>query len=148
MELHVDDAGFVRAPVELVYRRVTDIGDWPDWWPGVRVRRASDAGDAETWLLELSGARARRLRVRARAHGWRFHAGFALELTGDVEGAWELWLEPTHGGTVVHHVVIARTDAARPLQVLADHRRAIRRGLWGLKDALQIEARTSAGLVP
>jgi hypothetical protein len=44
--------------------------------------------------------------------------------------------------------VIATTTHPRPLAVLADHRRAVRRGLWALKDQLELEVRTGAGLLP
>ena len=149
MELHVDDAGFVRAPAPLVYRRLTHIGGWPDWWPGVRVRTAGPPmSDEPVWSIELAGGRGRRLRYEVRPHGWRHEQGFLLTLEGDLVGGAEFWLEPTHGGTVVHHLLGARTTLPRPLRVLADHRRAVRRGLWGLKDALQLEARTSIGLAP
>jgi hypothetical protein len=149
MQLHVDDAGFVRAPVDLVYRRITDLGGWPDWWPGAVLRPlVPGPEDDQVWALELRGAPLRRLRLRINAHGWRFHAGFSLGLGGDLDGRWEIWLEPSHGGTVVHHVVVATAVAPRPLRQLADLRRAIRAGLWGLKDTLQLEARTSAGLFP
>lgn len=149
MELHVDDAGFVRAPAPLVYRRLTHIGAWPEWWRGCRVRAAapSSGGDA-VWSIELTGGRGRRLRHEARAHGWRHERGFLLALDGDLVGSAEFWLEPTHGGTVVHHLLMARTHVPRPARVLADHRLAIRRGLWDLKDVLQLEARTSIGLMP
>jgi hypothetical protein len=148
VELHVDDAGFVRAPARLVYRRLTDVGSWPTWWRGAAVRALPPSGGDEVWALELTGAPLRRLRLAARLHGWRHSVGFALELWGDLEGNAEFWLEPAHGGTVVHHLLVARTAAPSPFRVHADYRRAIRWGLWGLKDTLQLEARTSAGLTP
>lgn len=148
MELHVDDAGFVRAPPPLVYRRLTHLAAWPEWWPGARVRDARRYPDREVWSVEFAGVRGRRLRYEVRPHGWRHEHGFLFAVNGDLMGAGEFWLEPTHGGTVVHHVLVARTELPRPMRVLADHRRAVRRGLWGLKDALQLEARTSIGLAP
>lgn len=157
MELHVDDDGFVRAPAELVYRRLTHVAAWPTWWSGTVVRplapeRAPDAAPGadpdECWAIELRGAPLRRVRVAARLHGWRHEQGFAMALRGDVEGHAEFWLEPGFGGTVVHHLLIGRTELAHPLRVYRDYRRAVRRGLWGCKDLLQLEARTSAGLVP
>jgi len=148
VELHVDDDGFVRAPVDLVYRRLTHVAAWPTWWDGLRVRPLPPEGDDEVWALELRGAPLRRLRLAARLHDWRHEAGFSLDLRGDIVGHAEFWLDPDHGGTVVHHLLVARTDVPKPLVVLRDYRRAVRRGLWGLKDTLQVEARTSAGLLP
>jgi uncharacterized protein YndB with AHSA1/START domain len=148
VQLDADDAGFVRAPVELVYRRLTDVADWPSWWPGLRVRSAPPVGGDEVWLLDVPAGRLRQVRLAARCHGWRFNAGFHLALHGDIDGRGEFWLEPVAGGTVVHHVLSGTTTLPHPRRVLADHRRAVRRGLWGLKDALQLETRTSAGLLP
>jgi uncharacterized protein YndB with AHSA1/START domain len=157
VDLFVDDDGFVRAPAELVYRRLTHVGAWPRWWPGIEVRAlppelgpdaGPDDGPDECWAFELRGAPLRRVRFAGRLHDWRHERGFSLALRGDVEGHAEFWLEPAHGGTVVHHLLIGRTDLARPLDVYRDYRRALRRGLWGLKDQLQLEVRTSAGLEP
>ena len=72
----------------------------------------------------------------------------AGDVAGDLRGRAEFWLEPTAGGPIVHHVVAATTALPRPRRVLEDPRRAIRRGLWGLKDDLHLEMRTSAGLDP
>jgi hypothetical protein len=157
VDLHVDDDGFVRAPADLVYRRLTNVASWPTWWPGIAVRPlppelAPDAGPGdspdECWALELRGAPLRRVRMAARLHSWRHEAGFSLALRGDVEGHAEFWLEPGFGGTVVHHLLIGRTDLRHPLRVYRDYRRALRRGFWGLKDLLHLEARTSVGLEP
>lgn len=146
-QLHVDDAGFVRAPAWLAYRRLEDIAAWPDWWRGTRVRPLP-VRVGEGWALELSGAPLRRIRLGVRPYRRRQDRGFWLELWGDLEGNAEFWLEPAHGGTVVHHILRARTTASRPDRVRAEYRHAIRRGLWGLKDTLHLEARTSAGLTP
>jgi hypothetical protein len=146
--LTADDAGFVRAPIELVYRRLTHIALWPTWWRGLRLEPRAPVGGEESWALELRGSVGRRLRLRATATGWRLHAGMVLRVAGDLDGTSEFWLESTRGGTVVHNVLLATTPLPRPDRVLEDHRRAIRRGLWGLKDALQVESRTSAGLLP
>jgi hypothetical protein len=155
--IHVDDDGFVRAPAPLVYRRLTDVRAWPTWWPGVVVQRrpperapgaAPDASPDEVVALELAGAPGRRVRLTARLHRWRLDTGFAMDLRGDLDGHAEFWLEPGWGGTVVHHLVIATSTHPKPLAVHADHRRAVRRGLWALKDALELEVRTSVGLQP
>lgn len=148
MQLFADDAGFVRAPVALVYRRLTHVAAWPTWWDGVRVRASAPVAGDEVWAIEFRGARWRRVRVAARCHGWRFNGGFTQSLRGDLDGRGEFWLEPTHGGTIVHHVLVASSRHPRPATVLADHRRAVRRGLWGLKAALELEVRTAVGLPP
>lgn len=150
MELVVDDAGFVRAPAWLVYRRLNDVATWPRWWRGTRVRRLPAGDDGQAWALELQGAWLRRLRLAVVLHDWRRDKGFFLDVTGDLVGRAEFWLEEAYGGTVVHHLLSA-TAAGPPRRgrvVLEDYRRAVRIGLWGLKDLLHLEARTSAGLEP
>lgn len=145
--LHVDDDGYVRAPAPLVYRRLTDIGRWETWWPGVRTAPMDDGSDREVWAVELSRDRLRGLRVAAWPHTFRHEVGFTMTLTGDVVGRCEFWLEPLTGGTVVHHLLAAEaTGRARP--TLSTYRLVLRRGLWGLKDAIQAEVRTAVGLAP
>lgn len=149
MELFIDDDGFVRAPAPLVYRRLTHVGAWDEWWPGMRVTPVPSTGDddpadRESWDLRLRDGW-HRLRIRAEVGGWRHEAGFTMRLSGDLDGTAEFWLEPSHGGTVVHHVVVARTER-RGLMVLRTYRRVLRRGLWAFKDRVQSEVRTGLGL--
>lgn len=144
----MDDDGFVRAPVALVYRRLTHIGAWAEWWPGLRVVELDARPDEdECWQLTWWDGW-RRMRVRAHAHGWRHEAGFKLRLEGAVEGDAEFWLERGYGGTVVHHLLVGRTHRRRPLAVLRSYRRNLRRGLWAFKDLVQSEVRADAGLLP
>jgi len=149
MLLHADDAVFVRAPEAMIYRRLTHLAMWPSWWSGCAVERlAAAVPDGERWAVALRCGWARQLRLTVRPHSFRHDLGVVLELGGDLVGRSEFWLEPTHGGTVVHQLLVATTPLARPLRILEDHRRAVRRGLWGLKDVLQLEARSSVGLQP
>lgn len=148
MTFAIDDAGFVRAPAALVYRRLTDVGRWSSWWPGVAVRPLPPNGPAQRWAVGLAAGPAFHLRCALSLDGWRHEAGFHLDLAGDVVGRGEFWLEPHAGGTIVHHLVEATTPLLRPRRVSTGYRRAVRRGLWGLKDVLQLEARTSMGLTP
>lgn len=147
MHLHVDDDGFVRAPTGLVYRRLTHVAAWPQWWPRTSVDLREADGDQHA-TISARPALGRRLRLSARLHGWRHDQGFALELRGDVAGHAEFWLEPATGGVVVHHLLLADTDHPTPLRLLADYRRWVRAGLWGVKDALELEVRTGAGSPP
>jgi hypothetical protein len=145
--LHVDDDGFVRAPAPLVYRRLTDVGSWPRWWRGCTVRPLPDPDGAETWAVTWRRDPVRGLRMGMQPHHYRHEHGFKLSITGDVAGEAEFWLEPTAGGTVVHHLLIA-TTTGRPVPTLVTYRAVLRRGLWGLKDGLQTEVRTAIGLHP
>lgn len=146
--LHADDATFVRAPESLVYRRVTDLASWPTWWPGCEVAVLTSTSGPDRFAVRLAAGRGRRMACTMRPHGWRHDLGVVLALEGDLVGRGELWLEPTGGGTVVHHVLAATTPLRRPQRVLEAYRRAVRAGLWGLKDLLQAEVRTGVGLIP
>lgn len=145
--LQVDDEGFVRAPAPLVYRRLTDIGRWPTWWPGSRVTAMADAAGRETWAIQLRPVRRRALRLAVQPHAFRHDVGFHLDLSGDVTGDAEFWLERVTGGTVVHHLMQGEA-AGTPGPALRSYRAAVRQGLWGFKDAIQAEVRTALGLQP
>lgn len=145
--LHVDDDAFVRAPAGLVYRRLTDVARWPTWWWGVQVQAMADDAGRETWAVQLARSRWQALRVAVRPHAYRHDVGFRLDLAGDVDGEAEFWLERVPGGTVVHHLASGRA-AGSTRASLRTYRTVARRGLWGLKDALQTEVRTAVGLVP
>ncbi len=146
--LYADDQAFVRAPEALLYRRLTHVAAWPSWWPRTVVAPAHRGPGDERWAVGLRTGWGRELRLVLRPHGYRHDLGFTLGLAGDLVGRSEFWLEPTHGGTVVHHLLVARTPLARPSRALEGYRSAVRRGLWGCKDAVQIEARSSGGLTP
>lgn len=146
--VHVDDDGFVRAPAGLVYRRLTDVPGWTGWWPGVRVRRIEAAADEVVAWTAAAVGRGRRLELTARLHGWRHDEGFVLELGGDLTGRAEFWLEPGWGGTVVHHLVAAEAGAEHAAAVHTAYRRTLRRGLWALKDELEVEVRTGVSVTP
>lgn len=145
--LHVDDDAFVRAPAPLLYRRLTDIGRWPTWWPRLAVAPVADGTGREAWALDLKVSRRTHVRLVVRPHTYRHDEGFALALAGDLQGRAEFWLERLPGGTIVHHLVAAQPEGP-PRRTLVAYRRHLRRGLWGLKDATQTEVRTAVGLAP
>ena len=145
MELHVDDDGFVRAPAPLVYRRLTDVGAYDGWWPGLSVTRLE--GPDEAWRFRMRHGLTR-LDFEAVPGKWRLDTGFVLTLSGNLEGRAEFWLERIADGTTVHHLLVARTDRRAPLRLLRAYRRVLRRGLWAFKDRLQSEVRAEAGLQP
>lgn len=156
MHVHVDDDGFVRAPAGLVYRRLTNIQAWPEWWPDMVVHPSP--GPEEAWSLEL-GRRLGRLRLHAEPGNWRHDQGFVLRVCGDLDGTIEFWLEadnhaagagdqapPVDAGTVIHVVTSADTVGRRPVRTVRLLRRSVRGGLWGFKDLLQLEVRDVIGL--
>lgn len=119
-------------PEARVYPVLTHVAAWPRFWPRTRVTALGD----DRFELVL-GRPPRRLRLRLAAGAWRHDAGFTMRLGGDLVGRWEIWLDPTAAGTVVHHVLDARGATAR---LLPRFRGWVRGGLWGLKDELEGQA--------
>ncbi len=137
MDLHVDDDGFVRAPAADVYRALSHVGAWPDWWQGTRVAERS----GKDHFRVLIGRGPTRIRLDVRAHGWRHERGFHLAVAGDLTGDVEFWLEPGWDGTVVHHLAtLAGGRRGRHRR----YRSWVRRGLWGVKDHVQQAALEAA----
>lgn len=141
----IDDAGFVGAPAWLAYRRLTDLDAWPRWWPGLAVAHAP--ADGRSRHLEVMVPRRvgrHRLRVAVTPWGWRHDAGFRMHVAGAIVGELEWWLEDVTAGVLVHQVgrVDPGLDPAGPRW----WRRALRRGLWGLGDALALEVRDAVAL--
>lgn len=143
-EVHVDDDGFVRAPRGLAYRVLTDLGQWPTFWPGCRVAARGDAFE----VLLRPDRWSRPLPLVLRPHAWRHDEGFAVDVDGALRGRGEFWLEAGWGGTVVHHLLAAEVVSGRPHRVLPAYRAALRRGLCGLKDSLQSDVRRLLDLTP
>lgn len=146
-DLHVDDDTFIRAPRELVYRRLTDVGSWPTWWRGCRTDRQPDTDGHETWLLRARRDRWRELRVHVQFHDFRHDTGLAMTLTGDVDGRAEFWMSEGYGGVTLHHLMTG-TTTRRPTATLATYRWVLRRGMFGCKDATQTDVRTAIGMTP
>ena len=175
MELHLDDDGFVRAPPLLVYERVADPSTYSAWWRGFRLLLAEPFGgswDAEAiaagppapgefegrppkpgrsrFAFQLrSGLVGRPFTIGAKPYRFRPGKGVHLAVTGDLVGTIEWWLEEGWGGTVVHQLVRAELrgdDGVVARRRAAACRVALRRGLWGLKDAVEGDVREVAGL--
>lgn len=174
VDLYVDDDAFVRAPPRLVWVRLSDPSSYASWWPGFRLTAEAPVG--ASWLAEAeeeggadghgvvgrprepgasrfeftlrAGRLRRRLSLTARPYRFRTDKGLYLALTGDLEGTVEWWFEPSHGGTVMHHVARLDVRRRRPRAIAETYRTALRRGHWGLKDAVQGEVRERLGLPP
>lgn len=142
MELHVDDAGFVRAPAAACYPVLTDLAGWAGWWPALGARE--DGRDALS--VRLPVGRLRSVRFRVVAGDWRHDAGCTLALSGDLVGRGEFWLEEVGGGTVVHHVLSATGPARLGPKLLDAYRWWVRRGLWGCKERVEDAVRELEGL--
>lgn len=132
MDLHVDDDGFVRAPVAACYPVLTHLAAWPSWWPGTRVAERP----GEDRFTVTAGRGPGRLVLDVVAHGWRHDAGFRMTVTGTVTGEVEWWLEEGWDGTVVHHLATLHGVSPRRGR---RYRRWVRAGLWGVKDRVQAD---------
>jgi len=161
----VTDAILVRAPVGLVYRALTDVVGWSDWWPGCRAVRVGSevaagavdgAGSAthDTYRLELKVAR-RRLRTSMDVHGWRHDLGMFVDVSGAVDLRTEWWLETRPEGAIVHHVVHRSSEAVPPARRSRRSRSAERRylgsvaaAMQSLKDRLELTTSVALGRVP
>jgi hypothetical protein len=142
MEIHVDDDGFVRAPAADCYRALTDVAAWSTLLPDTVVEAVGE----DRFALTLGRGR-QRIRLQVEAGRWRHDTGFVLACTGDLQGTAEFWLEPGWGGTLVHHLLHARTDR-REAATRESYRRWLRAGLWSLKDHLQAAERGAQGVSP
>lgn len=157
------DAILVRAPVGLVYRALTDVTGWPDWWPGCRVTPIGAVGTAEAspdpassdaYALELRGA-GRPLRMTMTVHGWRHDLGMFVDVTGALELRTEWWLETRPDGAVVHHLLHEPLAQAAPARRSRRDRsaqdrylRGVAAGMQSLKDRLELTVMVALGRVP
>ena len=128
MRLRGHDRAFIAAPPDRVHDALADTAAYPRWWPGVvptgtdgRVRLPLDRRGSEA---NPSGARA--------------GIGLWLELPS-YDGSLEWYLEPFEDGTIVNafldvDLALAQRRAARRL---LRFRTSVRRGLFGLKRALE-----------
>ena len=149
----VTAAILVRAPAAVVYGTLTDVDGWGAWWPACRTARATagtatgsvPSEDGDRHRLELPVG-PRRLRLDARAHGWRHEAGLHLAIGGRHAADVEWWLEAVAAGTVVH--LIVRPTAATTDRAAVRLLRALGAGQQALKDHLELAVAHALGLVP
>jgi hypothetical protein len=133
------DELFVAAPRDRAFAALIDLGRDATWWPGADARR-----DDQRLRVDAPGFRAASSRVRfeARIDKVRPGEGFVWRIDrGEVHGRAEFWLEEFKDGTVVHYFLNAdpgeRGRARRWSSRVRRHRWAVRRGVNGLKDALE-----------
>lgn len=106
------DETFVRAEPLVVRARLEAPGVLDELWPGLERVVVQDRG--------------------AKGVRWR--------CSGQVEGRMEIWLEPTGGGTIVHHFVHG-TGPGAPRRWAKAHRRRWKQGLNEIKDRLEGRSR-------
>lgn len=163
------EAILVRAPVGLVYRALTDVTGWSDWWPGCRttsleavgavgategVEELLDPASGDAYALELRVGR-RPLRMTITVHGWRHDLGMFVDTTGALELRTEWWLETRPEGAVVHHLLHGPLDEAASARRSRSDRsaqdrylRSVAAGMQSLKDRLELTVMVALGRVP
>lgn len=130
-----NDDVFIDAPPSAVHRALLQAGAGAAWWDGAVIR-----ADGTALVVRARVARIRpRTCFRATVGTVRPDEGFTWHVDGaEVRGTAEWWLEPFKAGTIVHHVFDAERAGWRRLATsVKRYRWAIRRGMLGLKDALE-----------
>ena len=121
--LHVIDETYIAAAADVVRRRLCDEQVWARWFPGISLRCREDRGPA----------------------------GKRWDVTGDVMGTAEVWLERFGDGVIVHAYL--RVDPVRASRSLRrDQRRlqgryalSLKARVRTVKDELEHVARAAAG---
>jgi len=141
MGLYATDEIYIEARPRSIIEALTRLADDPSWWPGAR------AEGAYGWVrVEVpTGRPGSRVRFKASIGEVREWEGFSWTLgDGELVGRAEWWIEAFKRGAIVHHYLDVergpRGRWRRTPTVLRRHRWAIRRGLNGLKDALEARA--------
>ena len=117
-ELNLADATFIVATPDRVAGQVLDRALWGAWWPGLQVGEIVDRG--------IVGAR------------W--------QVSGEVTGTAELWLEPVLDGVVLHWFLRGRCHGRSAATTEDRYRRRWKRQVFRLKDRL--EAGRAPGVKP
>lgn len=157
-----DDRVAVRARSSLVLDALVDAPRWSSWWRGVRwydpdgrlgapdvvgpVDHAEQPRQPPQGVMEIDDGWLRMLRVTLTPRDHRPGLGWRWRVGGDVDALSELWLEAQAATVVVHHLMWTGVHAS-PRRT-ARWRRAVRRGLWALKDHAQALERVGLGLAP
>ena len=132
------DEVFIRAPQQVIARRLLDLSTDASWWPGVRTR-----GVYGYVVIDApAGRMLSRARFGATISPVREWDGFTWTINdGEIVGRAEWWLEAFKDGTIVHYYLdVERGPAGKAHRLAASarrHRWAIRRGLNALKDDLE-----------
>jgi hypothetical protein len=103
------DETFIRATPEQVREQFADAGWLGSLWPHLAVNVVRDRG--------VKGIR------------W--------EVTGQVVGDMEVWLEPWRDGVIVHHYLRGVRGGRAPRDVGARHTRRWKAAVHALKDRLE-----------
>ena len=119
--LRSHDQGFVAASPDRVYRLIARPDTYPSWWAGSKLTR-------EGLSLPVAGGVAK---VERERNGVGLHLVYG-------ERSLEWYLEPFDEGTIVNAFLdVPGRPGRRASRGLLRMRRAVRRGLVGLKKELE-----------
>jgi|GEM_PF-2887804 len=140
------DEVFITAPLEDVQRALLQLGAGDPWWPRARVQ----TNGGRLSLDAPAGRRFARVKFAAAISNIRPREGLTWTLErGELRGRGEWWMESFKNGTIVHYYLDVepgdRGRFRRPSSRVRRHRWAIRLGINGLKDFLELRARAGAG---
>jgi uncharacterized protein YndB with AHSA1/START domain len=124
MRLRGHERAFVAAPPDTVYAALADTPSYARWWPGTSGR------DGRVRLPLARGG------DDATPSGHRPGIGLWLELP-TYDGSLEWYLEPFEDGTIVNAFLDVVLSGRRLDRRLLRYRTSVRRGLFGLKSALE-----------
>jgi uncharacterized protein YndB with AHSA1/START domain len=155
----VTDAVLVRAPLDVVYRTLTDLDAWPRWLDGCTSRRPGAAATlvdglpADRHLLVLPGVRGF-LRLDLVVYGWQHQSGSRWDVTIRRPGrravavSTEWWLESCREGVIVHHVIHGSPASRQEARATLLLRRSVVLALQAMKDRLELAVAHAAGRIP
>ena len=133
----VHDRGWIPAPPGDIYGIADSIHTYPSWWPSIR---AEEGESGRFVLLTVPGLG----RIRASVAGQRPDVGLIVQLSGDVDGVLEWYLEPFKDGTIANILLRLATGPRRWCRRELTYRSAVRDGLVALRTLFQDRATARA----
>lgn len=144
----MNDAVLVRAPIDIVYRTLTNLDGWPDWLPGCRSARLPAVRPPRDHHVLLLTAGHVRWRLGLEVYDWRHNHAVRWDVRGAVVLTAEWWLEQVPEGTILHHVVHGQPRGRRAQRRVRRHRRAMVQSMQVMKDHLELAVAVAAGRLP
>ena len=140
-EVVVHDRGWVPAPPKEIYRVAESIPTYPSWWRQIHVEEGESGRHFIVRIPALG-------EVRASVAGERRAVGLIIQLSGDVDGVLEWFLEPFKDGTIVSVLLRLSTRPRRWNRREQAYRSTVREALVALRrmfeDRATVRARREA----
>ncbi len=129
----VHDRGWVPASPDQVHRVLASVATYPSWWRAIRMQE-----DISERHLALSVSALGDVSVSV--EGDRPGVGLILQVSGDVHGVLEWFLEPFKEGTVVNVFLRLAERPRRWRRRERAYRAAVRDGLVSLRTVFEDRA--------